>query len=121
MNKFYGLVGFEESVETEQDVTEPVITWRSYFGDIVKFKKSFKSGEKVNEDITLNNTISIMSDSYAYNHLSNVRCVKWLGSIWKVTDVDAQYPRLNLTLGGLYNVEDPETGTEQQAQGNTGD
>lgn len=121
MNKFYGLLGFEESVETSPDVWEPKLTWRPYYGDILGFKKRVGSTDKVNDDINISNTISILSDSYAYSHLSNVKCIKWLGSIWKITDVDVQYPRLTLSIGGLYNVEDPEAGIGAETQTDSGE
>ena len=31
--------------------------------------------------------------------------VKFMGAKWKISSVDVQYPRLRLTIGGVYNGE----------------
>ena len=41
---------------------------------------------------------------YALNHFNSIRYIKWHGGCWKVTGIDAStYPRLKLTIGGVYN------------------
>lgn len=101
--KFYGPVGFVEIVEKRPGVktTEPVEYF--YAGDVLRRSFRFQAGESVNDTITPQNQISILADPYARNHVGAIRYVKWMGTAWKVTDVDVQYPRLNLTLGGAYN------------------
>lgn len=121
MTKFYGLVGFVETVLTDEGVWEPVTVERIYRGDIYKNTKRFDGSDKVNDNLTLNNTVSIVADAYAYNHFSSIRFVRFdcLGytaeesdissefksPAWKVTMVEVNRPRLILTVGGVYNAE----------------
>ena len=57
------------------------------------------------DDITLQNEISILADPYAMQNFQYIRAVEVMGTLWKVTAVDVQYPRLSLSVGGVYNGE----------------
>lgn len=103
-NKFHGDVGYGETVEVGAGVFEDTIVRRSYYGDILRnARRSDFEGPKVNADITVSNTISIVADAYANGHFFNIRFVEWAGALWTVTDVEVQAPRLLLRLGGIYN------------------
>lgn len=103
MAKYYGKIGYNESVETTPGVWEEKITERSYYGDVVRNARRLQSTDKVNDDINVNNEISIVADPYAMNNFHSMRYVEFMGAKWKVSNVEVQYPRLILTLGGLYN------------------
>lgn len=104
MNKWYGKVGYAVTVETEPGIWEEHITERNYYGDVINnFRRKLQNSGGVNDNITLSNAISIISDPFATQNYCNIRYVEYLGSKWKVTDVEVSFPRLNLTVGGLYN------------------
>lgn len=103
MAKFFGEIGYGESVEGAKGVWDDVITERSYFGDVIRNTRQLQNGEKVNDDLSVNNSISIVADSYANEHFFAIRYIRWAGTLWKVSDVDVQSPRLLLRLGGVYN------------------
>lgn len=103
MAKYYGSVGYVETVETVPGVWEEVATERKYVGDILRNKKSFQSGENLNDNLNVNNQFSIVADPYAIDHFFAIRYIEWQGVLWKVTDVDVEYPRLLLSIGGVYN------------------
>lgn len=103
MAKFYGTIGYAETTETVPGVWKEVLTERDYRGDFIKNTRRLQPGEKVNDDITLNNMISIIADPFAYQNFHTMRYVKWMGASWKVTSVEVQHPRLLLTVGGVYN------------------
>ena len=42
-------------------------------------------------------------------HCSSMVYVELMGEKWKVTDVEIQYPRLILSIGGVYNGEQART------------
>lgn len=106
MAKFYGNIGYIETVETEPGVWEPVETVRPYYGDFIRNSSRFQTSGSVNDDINLNNEISIVADPYAYQKFCYIRYVEYMGAKWKVTSVDAsKQPRLILTIGGIYNGE----------------
>ena len=103
MAKFFGAIGFESQVETKPGVWKPQITKRDYFGDLIRNSKRIQGSDKVNDDINITNQISIVADPYANENFHAIKYVEFMGAKWKVTDVEVQYPRLNLTLGGVYN------------------
>jgi hypothetical protein len=101
--RFYGVVGYGEEVETVGGVWEKVITEVSYFGDVLKNTRRLQDGEKVNSDISVGNTISIVADAYANEHFFAIKYVSWAGTLWTVSEVTVERPRLLLRLGGVYN------------------
>ena len=104
MAKFFGVVGYSEgTVETKPGVWEERIVEKQYYGDIVRNSRTLQSGEKVNDDLSVGNSISIVADAYANNHFFAIRYVQWAGTLWKVSEVEPQSPRLLLRLGGVYN------------------
>ena len=106
-NKFYGLVGYAHTVETTAGVWELVFTERNYTGYVTKNFKRLKEGESTNDDLSLSNTISILSDPYADENFFAIKYVEWMGVRWSVTNIEVQRPRLILTLGGVYNGKSP--------------
>ena len=51
----------------------------------------------------ISNEITILADAYAFQNYQNIRYAEVMGARWKVNYVEVQYPRLRLTLGGVYN------------------
>lgn len=107
MAKFRGVVGFGISTETAPGVWQDVITERTYSGDVVRNSRQLREDAKVNDDLAVVNSISIVMDAYAKETFFAIRYIRWMGSLWKVTDVEVQRPRLILRLGGVYNGETP--------------
>lgn len=105
MAKFFGEIGFETLNETSPGVWTPDITERNYSGDLIKSTRRWDSDDKINGDININNTLSILSDPYASENIYQMRYVVWMGSKWKITSVEVQFPRLLLSLGGVYTHE----------------
>ena len=103
MAKFYGIIGFVETVETSPGVWEESATERNYSGDVIKDSKHWQAGENLNDNLTINNKISIIADPFAYENLPMIRYVKWMGVSWKITNIDVERPRLILSIGGVYN------------------
>lgn len=103
MAKFYGIIGYAESVEVEPGIWEDKMTERRYYGDLIRNTRRLQSSDKVNDDITTSNEISILADPFAYENFHSMRYVEFMGTKWKVVNVDVQYPRLILSLGGVYN------------------
>lgn len=101
--RFRGKVGYGQSVETAPGVYDDVITEVSYFGDVVRNTRHSQEGVSVNNDLTVNNSISIVADAWAIENFFAIRYVEWAGTLWTVSDVEIQSPRLLLRLGGVYN------------------
>jgi hypothetical protein len=105
MAKFYGSIGYAETSETAPGVWTEGITERTYSGDVVRNSKRWQSGESLNDNLTVNNEISIIADPFAFSNFHTMKYIKWMGGSWKITNIDIQRPRLRLTIGGIYNGE----------------
>ena len=103
MAKFYGRVGYAETVEVSPGVWEEQVTERMYYGDVIRNTRSLQTSGQVNDNIDISSEISIVADPFAYDHFHLMRYVEFMGAVWKITKVDPQYPRLILTVGGVYN------------------
>jgi hypothetical protein len=103
MARFFGRVGYGEQSETSPGVWEDIITEYSYYGDVIRDTRQLRAADKVNDDLSVQNTISIMADEYANDHFFAIRYVEWAGVLWTVTQVEVQRPRLLLSLGEVYN------------------
>ena len=88
---------------TAPSVFTEKMTERTYYGDVLEFGRQMQMGDKVNPDITVGNQLSILADPFANDHLYDLRYAVFMGQKWQVTGVKVQYPRLILTLGGLWN------------------
>lgn len=105
MAKFYGVIGYAETVETTPGVWEEQIVERNYYGDLIRNTRRLQSADQLNDNINVANEISIVSDPYARDNFHSMRYVEFQGAKWKISNVEVQYPRLILTIGGLYNGE----------------
>lgn len=103
MAKYYGAIGYAVTEETSPGIYEEIIKEYQYYGDVIRNTRRLNGASKVNDDITISNQISIVSDPFASNNFHMMRYATYMGSKWKITEVEVQYPRLILTLGGLYN------------------
>lgn len=103
MAKWYGKIGYESSVETSEGIWEEVITENNYCGDLLRNNRRLQMNGEINDGINISNQISIIADPFATNNFHAMRYAEYMGTKWKITDVEVQYPRLILSLGGVYN------------------
>lgn len=103
MAKFFGKVGFAETEETAPGVWTPKVVEREYFGDLTRNIRRYDSAAQLNDNLNVVNEISIVSDPYACQNFHSIRFVEFMGAKWKVMTAEVAYPRLILTIGGVYN------------------
>ena len=109
MARFYGRVGYGESVEALDGNDKGTGVWVDkiveyfYYGDIIRNARNLREGENLNFDLSVQNSISILADAYANEHFFAIRYVEWAGTLWTVSSVEVQSPRLLLRLGEVYN------------------
>ena len=103
MAKFSGLIGYVETPETAPGVYTEVVTNRNYFGDVIRNTRKWEPGQNLNDNLNVNNTISIVADAYANQNFHAMRYIQWMGAYWEITSVEVLRPRLILTIGGVYN------------------
>ena len=103
MSKFHGNVGYGVTIEKYPGVWEEEMVERPYYGDVLKNRMNIQQNNVINAGITINNTISIVTDNFARENALSIRYVTYLGKKWCVSSIEVEYPRILLTLGGLYN------------------
>lgn len=105
MAKFCGIIGYSEDVEKPvgSGIWVSEIVERRYKGDLIRNSRRLQNSTNLNDDITISNEISIVADPYARDHFHLMKYVGFSGTKWKVSNVQVQYPRLILTVGGVYN------------------
>lgn len=104
MAKFFGVIGYIDTTEVRPGVwEEQIIAERGYYGDLIRNTRRLQSSDKVNDDINIANDISILADPFANENFHLMRYVEFMGNRWKISSVEVAYPRLILTVGGVYN------------------
>lgn len=107
MAKYHGKIGFVTFTESSPGVKVETPVEREYFGDVLRNSKRWETAQQLNDNLTVNNQISIVADQYARDNLFAIRYAYWMNTRWKITSVDVQHPRLILTIGGVYNGPTP--------------
>lgn len=113
MAKFSGNIGYATDTDNGTGVWKEEYIVKHYRGDVIRNIRKLQTGVGLNDDINVSNVISIVADAFAMQHFHMMRYVEYMGSKWKVTDVEVDRPRLKLTIGGVYNAE--ETGTSSSS------
>lgn len=104
--KYSGIIGY---VITYEDPEAPSV-YRTKFvkrkakGDVLDLSTRWqKDKDSTNDDIVLSKKISIIMDPFVAKNFSYIRYVTYMGVKWRVESATPQYPRIVLTLGGVYN------------------
>lgn len=111
MAKWSGRIGFvttEENPEGSGIWTDVVVVKR-FTGDVVRVTRRYEPGDKINDDITISNSISVVATPYLMNNFYNARFISFMNSWWSINTVTMDYPRLTLEIGGKYNGDTTPT------------
>lgn len=103
MARIYGEIGFGDIVETAPGITEDVITEQKLFGNVLRSNFRTSTNEKINTDTAINNSVSLVATKYAFDHIRNMRYIKYEGMYWVIDTIEVQRPRLIIGFGGVYN------------------
>lgn len=103
MAKFSTVIGYAEQIETTPGVWEEQIVEYKHIGELVRAISKITTSENLNDDINVSTEISIIANTYANKHYTSMRYIEYMGAKWKITSIEPKYPRLILTIGGLYN------------------
>lgn len=104
MSKFYGMVGYAIPRETTPGVfVNADIEERPYYGDQLRNVKKWDSGETLNDNLNIQDDVSIIADGFAYLNAQYIKYVIVSGVKWKVRSIKIERPRITLTLGEVYH------------------
>lgn len=103
MSRTRSIIGFATTSEDKPGVWIEHIVERPYRGDMVRNSRRLQTTDQRNDSIVISNEMRIVADPYANENFHAIRYVEYLGTKWKVNNVEVAYPRLVLTLGGIYD------------------
>lgn len=101
--KWSGIIGYAKPTEIRPGVWKDEIVEKKHYGDVIRNARALQSADKVNDNINITNQISIVANPYANMNFHTMRYIEFMGSKWKITNIEVNYPRLILSLGGVYN------------------
>lgn len=104
--KFSGKIGFWiKDVRVKPGSFKSDIIEKPYVGNVLRNIRKFQQVEnQQNENLVINNKLSIISDLFMQTNWPSIKYVVWNGVKWNVNSVDiSSYPRAILELGGVYN------------------
>ena len=104
--KFYGVIGYattQEGTGENIGIDEYVVEERPYFGDVLRNSRRYDQSGNVLDELKIDNKISIIGDAYSWDHFFKMKYIQWMGTLWNITNVEVERPRLILTIGGVYN------------------
>lgn len=105
--KYSGNIGFWiDDVEIRPGVFKSEMVEKPYTGDIIKSYQHWTGAEHINQNLTLNNKISIIADLYLNQHISSIKYVTYMGTKWRVSSLEINYPRVVIEMGEVYNGVD---------------
>lgn len=107
MARFSGMIGFGIPTEIEPGVWDDEIIEKPYLGSIEWDIRRYVSSDRVNDNLNLNNCVSVLADSFLNDNFAYIRYVKWRGLRWTITSAEAVHPRLKFYMGDVYNGPTP--------------
>ena len=102
MARYFGQIGYAVLTNPAPGVFVEGIEERSYYGDITRVSNRLVATSTLNDNVQLNNEVSVLADAFAYENFQSIRYVTWNGVKWRVSAVQVQRPRLVLNIGEVF-------------------
>ena len=113
MAKWAGVIGFSHTEELQPDENVEVVIEKKFHGDLLKNTRRYETGENTtNDNFVIANSISVIVNDFMLTNLQYARYVMFQNIRWKIQSIDIEYPRVNFTLGGIYNGPTPRVEPE---------
>jgi hypothetical protein len=102
--RWFGKIGFGVETDKGYGSYEKETVDKNYYGDLTRSSQRAQYGQtSTNAEITLNNELQIVADKWALAHIHDMVYAEIAGAKWNVLSVEEHYPRLYLTIGGVYH------------------
>lgn len=105
MAKWHGVLGFYDSYEKSPGIWKNGVVERPYVGETIRDASGVSVSSSVAPKISPRVQVSILCDDFAMSHISDLLFVEYLGKMWTASTFEYLHPRINITLGGIYNGE----------------
>lgn len=109
-------VGFAISSEILENgrhtgVWEETIVERLFYPEVLKsYHNVTIPTDSVIAEPRISDKLSIVCDQFLMANLGCIKYVTYMGSRWAVSAIESGYPRIILSIGGLYHGPGPEGG-----------
>ena len=102
--RWFGKIGFGVEVNKGHGLWEKDIVERQYYGFLTRSRQRNQYNQtSTNAEITLDNELEIVADKWASVHVHDMIYAEIAGAKWNITNVEEHYPRLFLSVGGVYH------------------
>lgn len=106
-----GIIAFWKESTEELGVFKPVLELKSYKFKVIREVRSTQESNNQNGSFNILSTIELYADLYLKNNWPSIAFVEWNGTKWRVKSITPDYPKISISLGGVYNEN--EGGTSQ--------
>lgn len=103
MAKYCDIIGFCISEDQGNGIFKDRILEKRYKGEIIRQSANNVQNDNLNGDLILNARINILADPYTIRYIGTIKYAYYMNVCWKVTSFELQYPRILISLGGVYN------------------
>lgn len=103
MARYTGIVGYVTEEETKPGVWSKVSRERRMHGTVLREAIVFQGAERFNKNITMQNRISLIGDTFSFDNFYNMQWITYMGTKWEINLIDIAKPRIIITLGGRWN------------------
>lgn len=117
MARFHDRVGFLIPRDNQETgIADSVPVEKPYYGKVLEHVRKWSTTESTNDDLVLSNQIAITANDYAFEHMSSIAYVHYMGGYWKVESIKVRFPEIILTLGGVWNGQtESSAGTSEDS------
>jgi len=103
MARYNGSIGFSTQNETAPGVWSTTIIEKQYKGAILQSTLRWTETPNLNDDININEKVSIIVDPYLLQNIGSVVYITIHGVKWKVSSYEVCRPRVIINTSGVYN------------------
>lgn len=108
MNKYSGKVGLVMDVEVRPGIWKQQAVEKFVYGEIIRDNRNSVTSDQVNDNMKINNQISIVASPFLMENFRSIKYLTYAGAKWRITTVEVKYPRLLLSMGEVYNVQNQQ-------------
>lgn len=104
MTRYRGTIGIDRGLtETSPGIFKQEIFELVVSGEM-RTQQAGWSDYNINNTLKARHTLSVVTPESTDINFTDVVYIEWKGKKWTVTSVQYKRPRVELTLGGLYNA-----------------
>lgn len=104
MAKYFGKLGIGTDEEVRPGIFKKSIKEVECYGDIIEVRRRLETSSSVNDSLNVSIQLSIVCDPFVKMHVKDIIYASYMDYLWKVTDIVFEFPRLKLSLGGIYHA-----------------